>query len=44
MPETLKKMDAQRDWAEIWTGRQHNRAADSDDFAAATGKVGGLVL
>ena len=25
-------------------GRQHNRAADSDDFAAATGKVGGLVL
>ncbi len=28
---------------EIWTGWQHNRAAYSDDFTAATGRVGGFV-
>ncbi len=40
----FQRLTHRGDWTEIWTGWQHNRAAYSDDFTAATGRVGGLVL
>ncbi len=42
--ETIVKASEGDPEAEIWTGWQHNRAAYSDDFTAATGRVGGFVL